>query len=362
MPGSAFSKEDYLSHLSHRPKYILRGVITLGESPKLSMSKIQRQPQLSFGLLDNLPLELLHAIISYLDLGSLSRISQVSLRGRVIIESLPAYRDLATVAGHIAPALSQTRLIGLHSVTTLQAALRSDRCISCGQYGAYLFLLSSEGCCLACLTNNQSLWLIPLSVARDCFDLTRQQLKDQPIMRSIPGTYAVRTSKYRARPIRLISVRIAKELAIKVHGSAEAVARNLAAKRLNMTLTKFREATLYQDAPLLPFSQDPLTLESLSYYSGDSFEGMGAITFPSMSGNDVENGLWCRGCERNFELYDRQKLDRDVEKRLTPPGSDGRIFWRGLQYRARSEAEFLEHARHCYSAAEVITRRYVRLT
>ncbi|KAH8728358.1 F-box domain-containing protein [Phaeosphaeriaceae sp. PMI808] len=356
-----FSKEDLLSHLSHRPRYILTANISVDESVKLSLSKIQREPQLSVGLLDDLPLELLHDILNYLDLQSLSQFSRVSLRGRVIAESLPAYRDLTSAAGHIFQTLSRTRVIGLHSVAALQTALRSNRCISCGQYGAFLFLLSSERCCFACLSFNQSLWLIPLPFARACFGLTRQQSKALPTMRSIPGTYFVRRSISRLRPTTLTSARAAKELAIKVHGSTDAIARILATKHLRTTIPKPYTGIWYQNAPLQPFSQDILTLKSIGSVPNDEFGGTGSVTFPSMVGNVVESGLWCRGCERTFELYRFQKLDRDVVSRLAPLGCDAFRFIKGLQYRARSEAEFLEHAQHCYSATEVMTKRWVGL-
>jgi len=361
MAGNDFSKRDLTSYLSHRPRYILKGNISVSEAVKLPISKIQRELQSSIGLLDNLPLELLHALLNYLDLQSLSRILRVSLRGKAIVESLPAYRDLASTAGNIFQILSYTRLIGLHSATTLQAALHSDRCISCGQYGAFLFLLSSKRCCFACLSFNQSLWLIPLAFARDCFNLTRQQVKDLPTMRSIPGKHFVRRSISRLRPIKLTSVHATKELAIKVHGSVEAIARNLAIERLSTTTRKPYNAVWYQDAPLLPFSQDILTLKSIGNAPNDDFGGMGSIAFPSILENEVENGLWCRGCERTFELYRLQKLDREVVSRLMPPGCDAFKFLMGLQYRARSEVEFLEHAHHCYSATEVITKRWVGL-
>lgn len=361
MASIRFSKEDLLSYLSHRPRYILTANISVDKSAKLSLSKIQREPQSSVGLLDDLPLELLHATLDYLDLQSLSRFSRVSLRGRTIAESLPAYRDLVSAAGHIFRTLSDARSIDLHSVAILHKALRSDRCISCGQYGAFLFLLSSERCCFACLSFNQSLWLLPLPFARDCFDLTRQQLKALPTMRSIPGTYFVRRSFSRLRPITLTSVRAAKELAIKIHGSTDAIARNLAKKRLRAAIKRPYNVMWYHDAPLQPFSQDILTLRSMGSAPNDEFGGMGSVAFPSMLGNVVENGLWCRGCELTFELYRFQKLDRDVVSQLAPRGCDTFKFLMGLQHRARSETEFLEHAQHCHSATEVITKRWVGL-
>lgn len=361
MTDNAFSREELLSHLSHRPRYILNGVISVDESAKPSFPEIRRKCQSSMGFLDHLPLELLHETLNYLDLQSLSRLSRVSLYGKSVVEKLPAYRDLFLSAGHVLVALNRTKVIGFHSAATLHAALYSHRCASCGNYGAFLFLLSAERCCFACLSRNQSLWMIPRALARDCFCLTQEDLKTLPTIRSIPGTYFVRHRISRQRITRLTSAKAAKELALKVHGSTEAMARNLAAKHLCTTDIQFYTAKWLQDAPLQPLSKDPLTLEFASNTPDDKFCGMGSVPFPSMSGNRVENGLWCRGCERNFELFRGRKLDRGVVSRLVPLGCDPFQFMMGMQYYARSKVDFLEHAKHCHSAREVITKRWIGL-
>jgi hypothetical protein len=63
----------------------------------------------------------------------------------------------------------------------------------------------------------------------------------------------------------------------------------------------------------------------------DDFGGVGSIAFPSMSRNEVTNRLWCRGCERTFEFYRLQKLDRDVLSWLVPPGWNAFTILMGLQ-------------------------------
>jgi hypothetical protein len=173
-----FSEDDVLSHLAHRPRYILSRVIKLAESAKPAMPKIQRTSQSSIGCLDNLPIELLHTTFMHLDLRTLTFLSRVSLRGKDIVESLPAYRDLLSSAGHVFQVLSRTKVIRVHSAAVLYAALCVDRCASCGNYGAFLFLLSAERCCFACLSINQSLCMIPLALARASFDLSTQESKN----------------------------------------------------------------------------------------------------------------------------------------------------------------------------------------
>lgn len=83
--------------------------------------------------------------------------------------------------------------------------------------------------------------MIPLALAGDGFDLTQQESKALPTMRSIPGTYSIQSRKTRHQTIRLTSLKAAKELALRVHGSTNAMAGNLAAKHLHMKGTRFHQ-------------------------------------------------------------------------------------------------------------------------
>jgi hypothetical protein len=152
--------------------------------------EIQRNDDTSSaGSLDSLPLELLHSICASLDFQSLSRLSRTSLRGKAIVESLPAYRDLMKYAPYTLNALGKTGLISVHSPTMLHAALHSENCVSCGEYGAFLFLPTCERVCYECLQRNASFWVVSTRQARKYFNLTERQLKSEPYMRNIPGYY-----------------------------------------------------------------------------------------------------------------------------------------------------------------------------
>ena len=358
MAGKDASQQELLSHLAHRPRHIIDGVISVNESVTLSFPKIDRDCQSSLGRLDVLPIELLLITFNYLDLQSLSRISRVSLHANKAVQSLPTYRDLLSITGHVFQVLSLTRVISLHSVGTLHATLLSDQCVSCGNYGPFLFLISADRSCFACLSRNRSLWMTPLSVVDCCSNLTQRDLKTLPTMRSIPGQYSVESTIPSHRPIRLTSVRAAKELALKKYGSDEALARNLEAKNLDRTKIQYYQLRWFHDAPLELFENEHLSLQDLSNTPNHIFCGMGAIPFPSMSRNGVENGLWCRGCEWTHQHFGRQRLNDAVMSRVAPPGYDTWRFLLEMQHRAYSVADFLKHARYCYSAREVIASRW----
>ncbi|PVH97074.1 hypothetical protein DM02DRAFT_92617 [Periconia macrospinosa] len=349
MAVNQYSKEELLSRLSHRPAYIVNRNIEVGESAKPSFSKIQREPQSSAGLFDTLPLELFQATLDHLDLQSLSRLSRVCLRAKVVVESLRAYKDLVRVAGHIFPTLRNTELLGFHPVATLHKTLCSDKCVSCGLYGAFLHLLSAERCCYACFTCNPGLWVIPLDFASAYFKLTMEQLTTLPTMRHpLEGSNSIIPRPQRTLTI----VRAAKELAIQNQGDAYPMAR---------TKPATRNALLYQNAPLRCPRHEITFWAACEGMQPDNclYEGMGTVAFPSLIGNKVENGLWCGGCAHTYGLIITRQLDRDVLSRLAPPDCNLLQFARDLKYRAMSEAEFLEHAQHCFGAAKAMAQPWV---
>lgn len=348
------SPDQRISGLSYRPSYILNGMISIPEPAK--PSAIERDPNSSsIGLLDILPVELLQYTLHMLDFRSLSHLSRVSLQGNEVVRSLPAYRNLMKNAPHALAALGHTSLISLHSANALYGTLLSEQCISCGEYGAFLFLPTCERCCYECLCSNQSLWVIPTTLAKKCFDLTPSQLKLLPITRSIPGVYFVGHRISRQRQLKLTSVKAAKELGIKIHGSTENMAETLAARRSRgITEKEYHTFLWLQRAPLQPLCQDLSRLPTEGNVPNDDCCGMASIPFPSLlPNNTLENGLWCRGCDRTFERYRFRQLVPNVVSELVPPGCDAFRIFLGMQHRARSNAGFLEHITHCHGVREL---------
>jgi hypothetical protein len=309
----------------------------------------------SIGLLNILPVELLQFTLHMLDFRSLSHLSRVSLQGNEVVRSLPAYRNLMEHAPHALAALGYTGLISLHSANALYGTLLSEQCISCGEYGAFLFLPTCERCCYECLCSNQSLWVIPTTLARKCFDLTLSQLKRLPIMRSIPGVYFVEHRISRQRQLKLTSVKAAKELGIMIHGSTENMAETLAARRSRgMTEKEYHTFRWLQDAPLQPPCQDLSRLPTEGNVPNDDCCGMASVPFPSLlQNNNLENGLWCRGCDRTFERYRFRQLATNVVSDLVPPSCDAFRIFLAMQRRARSNTGFLEHIKHCHGARDL---------
>ncbi|CAI6340612.1 unnamed protein product [Periconia digitata] len=136
------SSDQSISRLGYQPGYILRGMISLPEPAKSSaikrnsISSSSSSSSSSVGLLDILPVELVHCTLSLLDFQSLSHLSRVSLRGYELVRSLPAYRNLIEHAPHSLAALSHIRLIRRHSSQATRRALLSERNTAINVYAA----------------------------------------------------------------------------------------------------------------------------------------------------------------------------------------------------------------------------------
>lgn len=356
MSESNLTDEDIIRYLSHRSESTVDGVISVDESVKLRLSTITRECLSPLGRLDSLPLEVLHESLRYLDLQSLCHLSRVCLRGKVVVESLPEHKTLVKFTGHTFTILKQAKILGLHSITTLHAALHSERCISCGGYGPFLLLLSAERCCTPCLAVNQSLWMTSLPLAQECFGFTEQQLKALPVMSSIPGLYRLPLKKTsRQRSMKLTSVKAAKTLALKLHGSMEELETKHPLDPSNIpTEEKFNVLRWHRQAPLTPLAQDPLTMNDIDRPE-DAYAGMGAIPFPSLHNDGIEQGLWCRGCRYTYWEVEIDDMDLSTLSRLVPDPSRAEQFLLRMQYKAWSKEGFLQHAKQCYSATAVIS-------
>jgi hypothetical protein len=338
MTNCDFSDELYLSRVGHRPSFILNRVAPVDETITLSTPKLPRNPHSSLGALDRLPLELLQDIFDLLDLQSLSRVSRVSFRGKAVVEARTAYKDLISTAGHVFQALTRTRTIGMHSAAILHAALRSDRCVSCGQYGAFLFLLTAERCCLACMWSNSCFWTIDRSkVERTCGFNDAQQKCLAWI-----NIYTINRSG-------LIPARCARPTTVHAVWALGSRIRSEEGEMLRKVDLRYQKTKRMSENPrdfgnIFSSREDRLELDHW-------FPRFGAIPFPSLVEGRVERGLWCLGCA----VRCRRQISLPAHVQIGV--STNMAYWidmREIEERAGSEAEFLEHFKQCEWALELM--------
>ncbi|KAI1503979.1 hypothetical protein F5X99DRAFT_373131 [Biscogniauxia marginata] len=309
----------------------------------------------SLGQLDILSAELLLLTLNLLDFQSLSRISRVSLKGKVVVEALPAYRDMMEHAPKILTALGKTQLLSYHSASLLRQTLRSDKCVSCFDFGAFLFLPTCERICFECLYQNQAFRMTTPTIAKKCFRLTDSQLKKIPIMYGIPGTYNMRFQVSRRRVYRLVNVKQAKQLGIKVHGSVESLAEFMPKTRVGkMTSREFWMFKRFHEAPLEPLGCDLSRLPEKANLGNDDFGGMASIRIPYLTEAGADYGCLCQGCQVTYHHYRRGLLPAKVLSELAPPGVGPYRPLRAISTRLRSRNRFLEHIRHCYGVSRLL--------
>lgn len=327
-------------------------MITISEPPKPMEATMQDRRPLPLGILDRLPVELLHWVLSELDFRSMTRFSRVSIRARNVLRSLPAYRDLMNHAPQTLAALGQTKLIHHHSASDLLAALRTECCATCLEYGAYLFLPTCERCCWQCLRSNITRRVITPTAAGRIFALSPGMVRQLPAMFSIPGTYDVTRTPARILH-KLVSVSAAKKYAMSIYGSVANLEKAIA-RRTYGGPTAY--TTRYLEAAFLDSTDsDPVMMPDQGAIAVDPYFGMASIPFPSLPTPGVVNtGLWCKGCEWTCERQKNRQLPAHVIANTVPAGYDPNLVLLGLARRAYSRIGLLGHIRSCHGAQQLL--------
>ncbi|KXT08083.1 hypothetical protein AC579_10448 [Pseudocercospora musae] len=333
----------------------MSGMIPPTRSPTTTGVEHNASATTSLGNLDKLPLELVHWILSMLDVQTLSRITRTCMRGIAVVESLLEYRDLVRYAPQAIAALGSTKLLHRYSAHALYTALRSASCWSCGDFGPFLFLPTCDRCCYECLSRNQSLWAIPCSEAQEAFDLCAASIKNLPLLHSLPGRYHVKHSVTSKRRLQLVSVRAAKELAIKQGKSVEYLKHYIQNRRIaGLPLDKYYKLRWLLEAPLQAPGNSILFQPTQANVPNDKFCGMASVPFPSLStGSRIENGLWCLGCEKACREWSPNRPHAALSH-LVASGVDVKRTLYTMQHVARSEKEFVEHITKCAGAKEML--------
>ena len=196
--------------------------------------------------------------------------------------------------------------------------------------------------------------MISLPVTKACFGLTSKQYKRLPTMTSIPGKYRLPGgygSKSRLSSVRLTSVRAAKEKALKVHGSLEALESIHPLNPEAVPPYKLDLWRWYREAVMQPQICDPCLVNDSGIRPVDPYGGMGAIPFPSLLNDRVEHGHWCRGCEFAYLQFGVDELGYDALARLVPRGCDADLYLRRTQYRAWPTTGFFQHEKQYHIVA-----------
>ncbi|KAI1148487.1 hypothetical protein F4825DRAFT_433927 [Nemania diffusa] len=340
--------EELIATLTRFPEVELWGMLRRYHIPQ-SRKPCREPGHSSLGPLGNLPMELLTTVVEFLDFQSLLRLMRVSLRWKTIVETLPAYLALST---HVQAQLNTLGITGMlkhHAVSALHGALRLQACASCFEFGGFLFLPTCERICFACLLHNQAYWMLSAESAQFCFTLTEAQVRALPILHAVPGVYFVGASRTQRAPVELVSVKQAKQLADRVHGSARMTAVKFVDREPFIRLPLFQRL---HNISLEPPGRDLSRARLKERPDEDYFCGTAAIRFPYVRGGVADIGRLCRGCEyisRNFEV-----LPDHVKAQIVPEGVDKKMPLRAIATRLRSKRGFVEHIVGCYGVERLL--------
>lgn len=346
IPRSVFSDE-IIEKLTTSPRLAFDKVIRHLPRPKLStISRTSNSS--SLGLLDLLPAEILLEVLKLIDFQSLSRLLRTSLRGKAVVEALRLYRHVMEYCPKVLAALGKTRLLQHHSAALVRQVLSEQKCVSCFEFGGFLFLPTCERICHDCLDKNYAFHLTDVSFAKKWFSLTSTQLQRIPIMRSIPGRYQLRPeakSEHR-QPLQLVSVKQLLQLAIDVHGSPEDVVKLMPTRSSDIDDDDFKILEEFHKAPLQPPGCD-LSKLPFDYQLHDKYPGMAAIRMSSLTSSGLEYGSECQGCDYLLRKKFLGILPRLVQEEFVPRDIVPEEVFRAMASRLRPGTEFIEHLREC---------------
>ncbi|CAG8338828.1 unnamed protein product [Penicillium nalgiovense] len=167
-----------------------------------------RRAYFGIGYLDHLPLELLLDILHRLDIHSLFIFRQINLRSRQIVDSLSQYQSVVSHRRNLFCALLRTRLAIDISLLDFYDALYIKNCTLCGEFAGFISLLIWKRCCFKCLLESPETQVRTLALVRKQFHITKDELNQLRLFKSLPGIYSMNESTQNSR-ITIVSLSLA---------------------------------------------------------------------------------------------------------------------------------------------------------
>lgn len=337
--------EDLVSHFGFKYHHPDDGMVRVSKEEAPSASRLCHERPSSAGLLNQLPVEIIHMILDSLDFQSISRLSRASLRTHELVVAFPTLAVFIQHAPQALLAFGRTRTLAYHSANDLLSALSSNTCASCGQFGTYLCLLTCQRCCWQCLDINPALWALPPTTATKLFSLSTKQVATLPTIFTLPGFYRMAyNSDQRKRRYKLVSVRDAKRLALQIHVSEERI-EELSARALHgLNWIKAEHLVYCRNASLTPLEQDPLLNRDST--PRNLYGGATSIIFPPLIAGQLHTGLWCRGCRwlsRSWPTLDPEEVRAFMPEKVR----ERTVYMHSLRRKARSRSDLIVHIRQC---------------
>ncbi|ATY58575.1 Cyclin-like F-box [Cordyceps militaris] len=250
------------------------------------------------GSLNRLPLELWYDVLFRLDMRSLFKLRQTSLRSREWVDSLRQYQMVVAHGLNLFCALLRTRLADSVSLVDFYNILCTKACALCGEFSGFVSILTWKRCCFRCLQRAPELQMQTLAATRKQLHLTKHEVGQLRFFKNLPGIYSMNEITHKSR----IAV-------ICVHQAVSLVKKNA-------------------PAPWKPVGSS----------RSNKLNFMGAVALPyyDKGTGRVEYGLSCAGCQLAIE--------KDII------GTRGEQWAFEARDKVYSRDGFLEHFRWCEQA------------
>ncbi|KAK5987869.1 hypothetical protein PT974_12004 [Cladobotryum mycophilum] len=145
--------------------------------------------ELTLGLLERLPSELVVDILVSLDLQSLTTFRRVSRQAMSLVDSLHEYAQVVEHCPNVLRAILSINALSYDS-RVLFRALSSVKCASCNRFGNYLYLITCKRVCYYCFTTEPDFLPMPAFQAGKHTGLSGPQLMSIAHVVTLPGHYA----------------------------------------------------------------------------------------------------------------------------------------------------------------------------
>jgi hypothetical protein len=259
------------------------------------------------GTLHSLPAEVLLMILDELDLASLTNLQSCNRQIFNLVFYSPKLDMIANHAPRVIHAALRVELTHHITLRRLFGAMTSSKCVCCGDFGGYLYLLTCQRVCHRCFTRSPRFLPMLRSEARRVYGLGWMAFQHIPQMISLPGEYTRSETRSLSRNI-LLDTETARQARLAFIGSTASStpdSGNIVAQQIGSSHsfhTSSGHDACVSDAPL-KYSSRKEQLDRLRRY-------MAVVPVPTIDiGTDTaEWGFNCLGCYHEYRQPDGDRL------------------------------------------------------
>lgn len=264
-----------------------------------------RLSRFTLGTIDTLPSEICSAVLLELDLQTLTDFRSVNRRAKIIVDSIPQYKEVVASGPNTLRAVLSTGVAQYLSSRSLYNALCAQACGKCGDFGAFLYLLTCSRVCFLCLIEDCQFLPMTTTLAKEAYGLNRRTLSALPTLRSLPGTYSQMQKIWRKR-VALVDSEVARQAGIAFHGSSDAMEQYVSKRRAKIIANyenKLRQGPNNLAAKLRKPACPPYA-NHLDGKGCNPYRFMSAIRVPRLDRitGTVEWGVSCEGCRKGNQF------------------------------------------------------------